>query len=118
MNVYAVREFGVNKIHGFFWAKNLDDLWLAVDEMADPVLFEYLKLKDRGGLWHTLDMQKVNETSHGNEDDEGFGIHPMGDMFSDITFGELVDRKGWVRFDSVFEGHGMLGQMRRKEATE
>lgn len=114
MKIYVVREYGVNKIHGFFWAKNLDDLWDAVDEMADPYLFEYMALTRPGGLWHEISMNDVKVTAPSDDDDEGFGVHPVGDRMSETTYDELIDGHKWVRFDAFNEGHGVLARIKKE----
>lgn len=94
MKVYLVREAGTTKVHGIFWADSIHDLFWAVDEMADPCVFEYAKLNRPSGIWTPKPMDEVEASSQfkdtpDDEDFEGFGLESFdqeGDHLMDAVF--------------------------------
>lgn len=48
MNVYLVRMVDGKEAVGIFWARNLDDLWLVVDEITNPGDCECAKITKTG----------------------------------------------------------------------
>lgn len=115
MTPYYVRAAGTNKIQGVFWARNLDDLWDAVDEMCDPYGLEYANPRRPGGLWHELPLDDTPESKCGTEPDfeDGFVITPVGERTGEITQLELQgeEQLTWTPFDCATKGHGMIARI-------
>jgi hypothetical protein len=103
MKIYLVREAGTTKIHGVFWANCIDRLWDAVEEMGDPSLFEYSRVKGGGGVWTSLNLSSTPEIPQfwGNDDfrgDEDF--EPCFNMHGDALFLAMHNQilMEWKRF--------------------
>lgn len=105
MTPYYVRVAGTNKIQGVFWARTLAELWVAVDEMADPVSLEYAKPRRPGGLWHDLPFSDTKDSTPGTPGQDfcdGHLIHPIGSNGGEYTIAELIGDEPltWHRFAS------------------
>jgi hypothetical protein len=59
MNVYLIREIESTRVHGIFWAETREDLFWTLDEMPDPLLFEYARLRHPSGIWTEKAMDDV-----------------------------------------------------------
>jgi len=119
---YYVRQAGTNKIQGIFWARNLDDLWGAVDEMCDPFDCEFAKPRSPGGLWHSLRFEDTGESRDGTEEndcEDCFVIHEIGYGVGELTIDELVGARSlqWRRFDPANVGHGMVARIMTQVAA-
>ena len=116
MNLYLIRKQGSLQIHGIFWANNHGDLWDAVDEMADPVEFEWSKITKPGGIWHDVPFKDCKSAKQMSEDEyeyDDFAHHPFDHRGEHLD--EMISRQGeykWTRFDAFDEGHGLLARIR------
>jgi hypothetical protein len=128
MKLYLVREFGTTKIHGIFWAETPAALWDAVDEMADPVFFEWAEIVSPGGVWRDESLSEVEGVPERDKFPDGdageqafdkayckvlsFGFTRWGDHM----FGMMDDQDEWVweRFDAADEGVGMVARAIRR----
>ncbi|WP_434612153.1 hypothetical protein [Tabrizicola sp. M-4] len=116
MNLYLVRKHGSFQIHGIFWANNHADLWDAVDEMADPVEFEWSKITKPGGIWHDVPFEHCKDTAQwgeGHNPSDDFCLHGLcrpGEYLTGMVSNQ--DQHEWTRFDAFDEGHGLLARIR------
>ena len=51
MQVYIVRMIKDKTAYGIFWAEDPRELFMLIDEKADPSAFECLIIRDSGGLF-------------------------------------------------------------------
>src|SRR5262245_3310648 len=95
MNVYLVRTIEEKTAYGIFWAEDLRDLFMVIDEKDDPSALEYLLLTERGGLffvdgvaeWKLGVTDKPGSCDPDWEDDEGAYINErMNTVAKNITF--------------------------------
>jgi hypothetical protein len=117
MKIYLVRRHNSAEIHGIFWAKNMYALWDTVDEMGDPVEFEWAEIKTHGGIWHDVPFEKSKDTPQFMRDDENsdpdFFFHDMteaSETLLEMMGGQLSYK--WTRFSAIDGPHGYIGRLK------
>lgn len=108
MDVYLVRHIETKEVQGLFWG-TLDEIWDQLDELTDPLGFEYARLK-AGALYNTFQIG------------EGRVVDPdlsfdWSDFFASETFREELHgarKLRWKPFDATDQGHGLLARMKAR----
>lgn len=128
MRLYLVREAGTTKVHGIFWAETPTALWDAVDEMADPVKFEWAEVISFGGAWREESLSEIEGIPDresfppGEEGEKGFDeAYSKALSFGFSCWGENLlemmteqDEHHWERFDAADEGVGMIARAQQR----
>lgn len=132
MNLYLVRFREGRKIQGVFWAQSKAALWDAVDEMADPALFEMAKITKPGGVYHDVPLDEqppypsrsdfppgqAGDDAYCDQSDKAWppAFNQCGEFLMHMIDGQ--DDLRWTPFDHFDEGVGMLARIRRTQARK
>jgi hypothetical protein len=120
MQVYLVRMIEDKTAYGIFWANDVRELFMVIDEKDDPGEFECLILEDSGGLFFDEGFAEwklgVKERSSVNDpdwrDDEGEDSKKRyAAITRAIDFSETVremlrndwEIRGWVPLSKMLE---------------
>lgn len=127
MRVYLVRHIETKEVQGLFWG-SLDDIWDQLDELADPLGFEYAPLKP-GALYNNFPIGEgrvaLQYDDALTEEQEEAGDYFKWDGFSESEcFASQLfqqSRLHWRPFDATDVGHGLLARVfarQKREAVE
>ena len=114
MKPYLVRTAETTKIQGVYWARNLDELWDAVDEMADPSAYEFCRITRPGGVWHDESNDDTPDIPQYGDESEGSFLPfcTASEHLSELIHTQCEAR--WFRLDCADEGAGFLARLRKE----
>jgi hypothetical protein len=124
MKLYLVREAGTTKVQGVFWAHTPAGLEHAVEEMADPALFEWAQITSLGGVWRAQErdvglaipdcrdfpLSRRGEAAFGQAFDRAldFGFSNFSERLIEMLANQ--DSHHWTRFDGASGRQDAIGQ--------